>query len=317
MRVLVTGANGFVGRALGPVLLDHGYEVVGAVRRQMASTAFPVVAVGDIGPATRWREALEGVDVVIHLAARVHMMKDEAADPLQAYRQVNTLGSVRLAEQAAQAGVRRFIYVSSIKVNGEGGETISAADSADPADPYAQSKWEAEQRLGELSARTGMELVIVRPPLVYGPGVKANFLSLMRWVDRGLPLPFGAVKNKRSLVSVKNLADLLCCCVDHPNAAGEVFLVADEEDVSTPELLREVGRALGRDIWLPKVPTVLLDLLFGLLGRQEVIRRLSRSLRVDTANARDKLGWRPAQSLQEGLAQVSQWYRQEKANRHA
>ena len=322
INVLVTGANGFVGRELCHVLHADGYPVKGSVRRPGVSEQVApydaVVSVGEIGPDTDWVDALSEVDVVVHLAARVHMMKEEASNPLDAFRQVNALGTERLALQAAESGVKRFIYVSSIKVNGEGADKVlSENDKPNPTDPYARSKWEAEQLLSKISAQTGMEVVIVRPPLVYGPGVKANFLSLIRWVDRGVPLPLGAVKNRRSLVSVKNLVDLIIKCIDHPNAAGEVFLVADEDDISTPELLRCVAQGVGRKARLVNVPPRLLKFAFGLIKRREVIERLCGSLVVDISKAKHLLGWAPPISLAQGLSEVTQWYLQKKDNKHA
>ncbi|MTI93171.1 NAD-dependent epimerase/dehydratase family protein [Stutzerimonas stutzeri] len=244
MRILLTGSSGFVGSALAQALAERPLgELVLPVRSVVEGRP----AIGEIGAATDWSALLDGVEVVVHCAARVHVMRETDADPLAAFRAVNVQGTLRLAESAAAAGVRRFIFLSSVKVHGEasGERPFRASDPPAPADAYGLSKLEAEQGLRELSARTGMELVIIRPPLVYGPGVKANFRSMMRWLARGVPLPLGAIHNRRSLVALDNLVDLIRSCITHPQAAGQIFLVSDGEDLSTSELLRRLGRALA------------------------------------------------------------------------
>ena len=298
-RVLVTGANGFVGTAVCRVFAARGIEVRGAVRRDAGATQ---VAVGDIDANTDWTAALEGVRTVVHLAARVHVMRDTAKDPLAAFRSVNVEGTRRLAEQAIAAGVRRFVYVSSIKVNGEGTTGRAPYRENDPPDPhgdYAQSKLEAENLLRALSPR--LEVAIVRPPLVYGPGVRANFLSMMRLLVRGVPLPLGAIDNRRSLVFVDNLADLLHACAMHPRAA-ETFLAADGEDISTPELLRRLARELGVRARLVPIPARILELAARAVGRSAIWDRLGGSLQVDVGKARRVLDWTPPIRIDDALA---------------
>ena len=309
-RVLVTGANGLIGRALVAGLLRRRTTVTAAVRRE---AAFPpgvsVVRFGDLGPETDWREALAGCDVVVHLAARVHVMREGVVDPLTAYREVNVAGTLALAQQAAAAGAKRFIFISSVKVNGEGtrpGQPFRETDVPAPVDPYGVSKLEAEQALLALAASTGIEVVVIRSPLVYGPGVRANFAALMRAVARGVPLPLGAVKNRRSLVAVDNLVDLINTCVEHPAAANEIFFVSDGEDLSTPELVRRLAHAMGRPARLFPMPASVLMAGAMLLGKREVAQRLLGSLQVDISKARSLLGWTPPVNVDEGLHRAVQ-----------
>jgi nucleoside-diphosphate-sugar epimerase len=306
--ILVTGATGFVGGALVKQLAaDLTFRgVVAAVRREASAWPEGVqrVPVGDLVPTTDWRAALQGVDAVVHCAARVHVMQDDAADPLEAYREVNVRGTLNLARQAAHAGVSRFVFVSSIKVNGETtqpGRPFTADDTPSPLDPYGVSKMEAERGLRDIEAQTGMEVVIVRPPLVYGPGVKANFAAMMRWVARGIPLPLGAVHNARSMVALDNLVDLLAACLKHSAAAGQTFLVSDGEDVSTSDLLRRTSRAVGKEVFLWPVPAFLLEWGAALLGRRAMAQRLCGSLQVDIEKTRRLLGWTPPLTLDQGL----------------
>ena len=306
--ILVTGATGFVGKALMQRLLaeDASRRVVVAVRRggqQWSERVLPRVT-GDLEPFTDWSHALEDVSAVVHCAARVHVMDDTATDPLTEFRRINVQGTLNLARQAAAAGVRRFIFISSIKVNGEAtqlGAPFSADDISSPLDPYGVSKMEAEQGLREISTQTDMEVVIIRPPLVYGPGVKANFASMMRWLKRGIPLPLGAIHNQRSLVALDNLVDLIITCLTHPAAANQTFLVSDGEDVSTTELLRRMGEAMGRPARLIPVPASWLKLAAAMVGKQDVVQRLCGSLQVDIEKTRRLLGWSPPVSLDEGL----------------
>lgn len=316
MNVLVTGANGFLGSAVVERLRrDGAHAVRGSVRsRSRGPAGGDTVQVDDLGPATDWRGALHGIDTVVHTAARVHMMRDEAADPLAAFREVNVAGSVGLARQAAQAGVRRLVYISSVKVNGEStprGRPFKPDDPvARPDDPYGISKFEAEQALRESSAQTGLELVVVRPVLVYGPGVRANFESMLRWVERGVPLPLGGIRsNRRSLVGLDNLCDLVSCCVTHPAAAGRVFFAADGEDVSTTELLKRVAAAFGRPSRLLPVPPALLQAAAGALGRGAVAQRLCGSLQVDIGANAQVLGWRPPFRMDAQLAATAAAFR--------
>ena len=300
MKVLVTGATGFVGTALCSTLATSGHEVVPAVRSK--SNAPHVVVVGNLDASTDWRSALTGCNAVVHLAARVHVMRDTAQDPLALYRATNTDATLNLARQAAQAGVKRFVYISSIKVNGEGRETpYRETDAAAPEDAYAISKWEAEQGLQQIAADTGLEVVILRPPLVYGPGVKANFLQLMRMVERGWPLPLGAIRNRRSLLYLGNFVDVIRLCIEHPAAAGEIFLLDDGEPVSTPELVRALTRSLGRPTRLVAVPVGVLKRVGALLGKRAAVARLTGSLYSDCSAIRSRLGWTPPHTLAQGL----------------
>jgi nucleoside-diphosphate-sugar epimerase len=312
MRVLVTGASGFVGRALCVRLAAGGMEVVGAVRNKNAQgVAAKLVAVGDIHEKTDWSQALQGVATVIHLAARVHVMKDGAQDPLAAFRRVNTAGTAHLARCAAAGGVRRLVYVSSIKVNGEEtrkGKKFSEADPPAPLDPYGVSKWEAEQALYKIADESGMEIVIVRPPLVYGPGVKGNFLQMLGALKRGIPLPFAAVQNRRSLIYVENLADALSVCATHPAAADQTYLVCDGEDVATPDLLRQLAAGMGLGDPLFYCPPGVLRLLAKLVGKSQQIERLLGDLQLDGDRIRAELNWTPPYTLRQGLQTTAQWY---------
>src|SRR5690554_999459 len=301
MNILITGASGFVGRRLVERLRPTCPGLAAAVRQ---SPAPGETAVGDISADTDWSSVLSGRQCVIHTAARVHVMRDETADPLATYRRVNVAATLNLARQAAAAGVKRFIFLSSIKVNGEQtcpGRPFTADDTPAPEDAYGISKWEAEQGLQQLAAETGMELVIIRPPLVYGPGVKGNFASMIKLVAKGLPLPLGAVHNQRSLVALDNLVDLIITCIDHPAAANQVFLAGDGEDLSITELLRGVGKAMGKPARLIPVPAGLLMAGATVLGKKAVAQRLLGSLQVDISKARDLLGWEPPVSVEEGL----------------
>lgn len=310
MTVLITGASGFVGRALCHQAIRRGLGVHAAGRDAAqapeGTRAFPT---GSIDAKTPWAPALVGAQTVVHLAARVHVMNDPSADPLAAFRQTNTAGTLHLARQAAAAGVRRFVFVSSVKVNGEGtaaGLPFTAANAPAPQDPYGISKMEAEQGLRQIAADTGMEVVIVRPPLVYGPGVRANFAALMRWLQRGIPLPLGAVTgNRRSLVALENLVDLLITCIDHPAAAHQTFLVSDGEDLSTTDLLRRMGQAMGTPARLIPVPPALLRLGAAALGQGDVAQRLLGSLQVDITCTCATLGWMPPIGVDEGLRQAA------------
>ncbi|WP_462402004.1 UDP-glucose 4-epimerase family protein [Pseudomonas sp. Marseille-QA0332] len=305
--VLVTGGNGFVGRALVAHLLGkQARPVVAAVRRADAEvpTGARKVVVAGLDSRTDWAGALAGVEQVVHAAARVHVMAEAASDPLAEFRRVNVEGTLALAEQAARAGVRRFVFISSIKVNGEQtrpGCPFDAEQPARPVDPYGISKHEAEQGLRRLAQASGMQLVIIRPVLVYGPGVAANFASMMRWLQRGVPLPLGAVDNRRSLVSLGNLVDLIGVCLEHPQAAGQTFLASDGEDLSTPELLRRMAHALGRRARLLPVPPAWLALAGRLTGRTPVVQRLLGSLQVDIHKNHQLLGWQPSVAVDQAL----------------
>ena len=307
--VLITGASGFVGRHLTIALRAAGRDVRAAFRSvQPATPGVDSVQVGSLGPDTDWTGALRGIDTVVHLAARVHVMQDKVLDPLAEFRRVNVEGTLALARQAAAAGVRRFVFVSSIKVNGETTspqKPFTADDTPAPQDAYGISKYEAETGLLALSAATGMEVVIIRPVLVYGPGVGANFLSMMRWLKKRVPLPLGAIRNRRSMVALDNLVDLIAVCMDHPAASGQVFLASDGEDLSTPDLLRRTASALGTQAFLVPVPAIFLKVASGLIGKGDVAQRLCGSLQADISKNRVLLGWTPPVSVDAGLVMAA------------
>ncbi|KIQ00081.1 NAD-dependent dehydratase [Pseudomonas fulva] len=309
-RIMVTGGSGFVGRTLLERLHQEGHELIAPSRSPLTQAPVSVVnpLVGGLAADVDWTTSLEGVSVVIHSAARVHVMNDTAADPLVEFRKANVDGTLSLARQAAAAGVQRFVFISSIKVNGEGtqpGHAYRADDTPAPQDPYGVSKMEAEQGLRSLANETGMQVVIIRPVLVYGPGVKANFRSMMSWLRKGIPLPLGATGNKRSLVAVDNLVDLIATCIDHPAAANQTFLVSDGEDLSTTQLLQRMGNALGRPARLLPVPATLLQAGAAMLGRRAIAQRLCGSLQVDIAKTRELLGWTPAVSVDDALRKTA------------
>lgn len=318
MRFLVTGANGFVGQYLCAELLRQGQTVRAAVRSASPPIdGIEVAVVGAIDGEINWSDALRDVDVVIHLAARVHVMKDVAADPLAEFLRVNMQGTANLAYQAAAAGVRRLVYVSSIKVNGERtSETrpFTESDKPDPQDAYATSKWRAEQALQRVAQESGLEVVIVRPPLVYGPGVKGNFIRLLKAVDKGIPLPLASVHNKRSLIYLGNLVDALILCASHSAAAGKTYLVRDGEDLSMPDLVRQMAISLEKPARLFPLPAGLLRGLGRMLGKLESVERIVGSLRVDDDLIRKELGWKPRFNLQEGMRDTALWY---KAQHHS
>lgn len=312
-NILVTGANGFIGRPLCAQLLLNGCCVRACVR-SAALTGLPAgvqaTAIASIGAGTDWSAALAGIDIVIHLAARVHVMDETAQDLLAAYRSVNVAGTENLARQAAAAGVRRLVFLSSVKVHGEESDTpYTEENQPAPQDPYGVSKREAEEILHTIAAETGLEVVIIRPPLVYGPGVKANFLDLLKIVERGIPLPLAGLNNARSLIGLGNLIDAIMTCAAHPRAAGETFLVSDNEVVSTPQLIRQLAMALDRPARLFPFPLSLLRLAGKLTGKSKVIDRLSGSLVVDNGKMRRKLGWQPPFNLAEGIATTVTWYK--------
>jgi nucleoside-diphosphate-sugar epimerase len=303
---LITGATGFVDSGVVARLAGAGVETLACVRGDMVSMleGVRVVPVAELTANTDWRQVLAGVKSVVHLAARVHVMHDTESDPLTAFRAVNVDGTLNLARQAAAVGVKRFVFISSVKVNGEStspGRAFTEVDAPNPQDAYGQSKHEAEQGLRQLSADTGMEVVIIRPPLVYGHGVKANFAALMRAVQRGWPLPLGAVHNQRSLVALDNLVDFIVTCVAHPQAANQTFLVSDGHDLSTTELVRGMAQAAGVLARLLPVPVWALKAGATLLGKGDAVQRLCGNLQVDISKARNLLGWVPPVSVEEGL----------------
>jgi nucleoside-diphosphate-sugar epimerase len=301
--ILVTGASGFVGGALVARLQAESRDVVGTTRRAAGGRS-TLACTGELAAETDWSAALAGRGVVIHAAALVHVMNHMSTDPLAKFRRANVEGTLSLARQAAAAGVKRFIFISSIKVNGEGaplGSAYTPEDAPYPGDAYGISKKEAEDGLRQIAADTEMEVVIIRPPLVYGPGVKANFLSMMRWLHSGVPLPLGSIPNKRSLVALDNLVDLIATCIEHPAAANQTFLVSDGEDLSTTELLQRMGAALGKPARLLPVPPELLSAGATLLGKRAVAQRLLGSLQVDISKTRTLLDWTPPVSVHEAL----------------
>ena len=298
--VLVTGANGFVGRVLCQTLHLRGIPVRGAVRRDPGAGQVPV---GNLDGHTDWRAALAGCDVVMHLAARVHVMEDKAGDPLAAYRVVNLDATINLARQAHASGVRRFVFVSSVKVNGEAthGQPYRSDATPAPCDPYGVSKMEAEEALLAFGHESGLEVVIVRPPLVYGPGVKANFLNLIKLVQLGLPLPFGLAKGMRSMVAVDNLVDLLILCTTHPQAPGGIFLVSDGCDLTVRELVESIALATRKKVWMLPVPPAVMRGAARLVGKSGVADRLLGSLQVDIGTTRERLGWVPLMTVQAAI----------------
>lgn len=312
-RVLITGISGFIGQALASAINKQGFTVRGTVRKKSNVTQDFVeqCEMGDMSPDTDWGLALDGIDVLIHLAARVHVMKEAENDPLAEFRLINTTSTLTLARQAAESGVKRFIYLSSIKVNGEStplNNPFTEKNIPSPIDPYGISKFETEEGLFQLADKTGMEVVCIRPVLVYGPGVKANFHSMMKWLYRGVPLPFGAINNKRSLVSLDNLVDFIITCVDHPAASNECFLVSDDEDLSTTELLHRVTKAIGRQSHLLPINQHILQFGLNLIGKKALAQRLCGSLQVDISKAKTLLNWTPPFSVDEGLRLTVEYF---------
>lgn len=312
--LLVTGANGFIGRYLCRELINSGHDVRSVVRNKSSPCSSLVqaqqVVIGDIGPDTQWNGILSGVGCVIHLAARVHIMKEGTRVQLDEYRRVNLEGTVQLAKMAASVGVKRFIYISSIKVNGElsGTRPFTSDDKKAPIGPYATSKAEAERQLHCIFDETGMKFVIIRPPLVYGPGVRGNFLRLLRVIDKGMPLPLSSVKNKRSMASLENITSLIIRCIEHKKAAGEIFLVSDDNDWSTPHLVQRIAYHMGRPTRVFPVPVPLLKLVGTILGSSNTVSRLCGSLEVEIGKTKNYLDWTPPQTPDEGVRQAVEWY---------
>jgi nucleoside-diphosphate-sugar epimerase len=313
--VLITGSSGFIGRTLAAACLEDGWQVRGCLRKTARSHALPdgvePVVVPDVGPSTDWSEALAGVEAVVHLAARVHQAGEDAAGGRGDYFRVNTAGTARLARAAADAGVRRLLFMSTVKVHGEGRSTAYCeSDPEDPSDPYAESKLEAEHAVAEIARRSGLKTVILRSPLVYGPGVHANFLRLIRLVERQVPLPFGRIGNRRSLIFIGNLASALLTCLRDDRAAGRTFLAADDETVSTPRLITAIAEALGVAPRLFACPVILLRVAGRVFGKSREIRRLTDSLWIDSSRIRKELEWRPPYRQPEGVSATIAWYRE-------
>jgi len=301
MKVMVTGANGFVGKSVcNSLSAGIDVELIKTVRTVQYSGEMEV---GNICENTNWQELLKGVDVIIHTAARAHIMNDSAQDPLAEFRRVNVEGTLNLARQAVETGVKRFIFISSIKVNGEGesNRVYRFDDSANPEDDYGHSKWEAEQGLKALCSESSMELVVIRPPLIYGQGVKGNLALLAKAVDKGLPLPLGLIKNQRDMLSLNNLIDLIKTCIKHPAAAGQVFLCCDNEPVSTPQLIKLIANGRGKRARLWKVPLIMLKLFACLTGRKAMFKRLSSDFRIDSQHTMNTLDWTPPFSVAQSM----------------
>lgn len=313
MRFLIVGANGFVGKVLCKELDGRGRIFRAAVRSEMQPTqGIEVAKIGAIDGQTDWSAALRDIDVVIHLAGRAHVMREHSDNPISEYREVNLHGTANLAEQAALAGIKRLVYASSIKVNGERTRfesKFTETDPVNPQDPYGISKSEAELALRQIASRTNLEIVIVRPPLIYGAGVKGNFAQMLKVLAKGIPLPLASVRNRRSLVYIENLVDALIVCATHPAAVGQTYLVSDGEDISTPDLLRRLGGAMGRPARLFPCPPALLKLAGRLIGKSNQIERLLGSLQIDSGKIRRELNWIPPYSLQQGLQATAEWYR--------
>jgi UDP-glucose 4-epimerase len=315
--ILITGANGFIGNNLCVAVAQSDRIVVAATRHSLPNITPYIknVQISSLNAHTNWHHCLHACDVVVHLAARVHVMRDAVADPLADFRMVNVDGTLNLARQAAKAGVRRFVYLSSIKVNGEQtppSQPFTEKSTVAPIDFYGISKSEAEEGLFELSHQTGMEIVVIRPPLVYGPGAKANFLNMMCWLHKGVPLPFASINNRRSLVALDNLIDFIVVCLEHPEAANQTFLVSDGDDLSTTELLRRMAQELGKPARLVPIPAYLLEAVAALLGRRDMAQRLCGSLQIDISKAKKMLGWNPPISVDEGLRRTAQGFLHEK-----
>lgn len=311
IKVMVTGASGFVGKSLIKELNKRDISTV-AAGRKLLSTAKVFMVIPDCLAKGIWEKPLLNCDAVIHLAARVHVMHDKTVNPLDAFLAVNLYGTVNLATAAAKAGVKRFVFVSSIKVNGEFTEDqpFTESDLPNPKDPYAVSKYEAEKALREIEQETGMQVVILRPPLIYGAGVKANFAALLKLVDKKLPLPLADINNKRSFIYVNNFVDAIITCATHPNAAGQTYLVSDSEDVSMPQLIKKIAVALNRPGYLFSFPISIMRFFAKFVGKSASADRLTESLLIDSTKIRQELGWKPPFTMAEGLKVAADWYRQ-------
>ncbi len=313
-RVLITGANGFIGNALCEKLILSGYDVLGLVRSsdKMKSLpkGVPTVNVGSIGQYTDWSRALTGVNVVIHLAARTHILKENTPNPINEYREVNLYGTGQLARMAVNEGVKRLIFMSSVGVNGEQNEgtPFSESDQPNPSRPYSVSKWEAEKVLKRIAYETGLEIVIIRPPLVHGPGVKGNMLQLLNLVKWSVPLPLAKVNNKRSFIGVTNLVDVLIKCIDNTNVSGETMLVSDGEDISTPDLIRRLANMMNKPNALIPFPESLLRIIYSNIGKNNPLKQICSSLTIDTSKMCSLLKWKPPLTLNQGLEAMVSWY---------
>jgi nucleoside-diphosphate-sugar epimerase len=308
VKILVTGANGFVGLPLSEYLTAAGHQVVGAVRSRdslsVVNSHIQLKAIGNIDDITDWQDYLGSVECVIHLANRAHVMDEQSSNSLALYRNVNTAGTLHLARQAAAVGVKRFIFISSIKVNGDStlpSQAFTHKDQHIPVDPYGLSKYEAELGLKLIAEQTGLEVVVIRPPLIYGPGVKANFLKMMQWVEKGIPLPLGAIQNQRSMLGLDNLINFIELCLTHPDATGQTFVVSDDHDVSTTKLLKEIAAAMHRPSRLLSIPQCFIEKLLILLGQRHISERLCGSLQLDISLAKTRLSWKPPHTFKDQL----------------
>lgn len=313
MKIAITGSTGFIGSALLKKLVENKHDITAILRKPTPeSNEQKTIIVPEISSTTKWTEKLMTYDIIIHCAARVHVMKDNSTNPLAEFRNINTFGTLNLAQSAADSGVKRFIFISTIKVSGEytiPGKSFKSSQTPNPIDNYAISKFEAEQGLLEIGKKTGMEVVIIRPPLVYGPGVKANFQKLMEYVKKTIPLPLGAVNNSRSLVSMDNLIDLIATCVVHPKAANQIFLVSDDHDVSTTQLLKKLANALNKPSLLIPVPRPVFTFFSKLFGKQAIVNRLFESLQVDIEHTKNTLNWQPPISFDKALKKTATFYK--------
>jgi UDP-4-keto-D-QuiNAc 4-reductase len=309
--ILITGANGFLGSATVKRLAESGYRINCVVRQAPTQRlAGNVLVVGDVLSNSDWTGAFKNVDTVVHLAGRAHVLRESSTDPQAAFFNTNVVATARLARMAAEHGVRRFIFLSSVGVHGMNAETpLVENDPIRPWNLYAKSKWQAEEMLRSIAADVGLELVVIRPPLIYGEGVKGNFYKLLEYVDREIPLPLANASNRRSLAGLDNVVDLIACCVEHPRAAGESFLVADDEDVSTADLIRTLAAALGRRERLFPVPVAMARGVLKIIGKEEEANRLYSSLRINATKAKQLLGWIPRVALNDGLHRTAHWYR--------
>lgn len=310
MKILVTGSSGFIGSNVIAAAHAKGWDYLQQCRQHSSKNDDSIIFLG-IDADTNWSHALKGIDCIVHCAARVHQMEDDLQNALELYREVNTRGTINLARQAIAAGVKRFVFISSIKVNGEStepGEPFLPEISMVPTDPYGLSKYEAEIELQQLAQATGLEVVIIRPPLVYGPGVKANFESMMNWVKKGIPLPLGAIHNQRSLVYIENLVDLILVCCEHSNAPGNIFLVSDDNDVSTSQLLKQVEIAMAKSTRLLPLPMTWIELSARLIGKPHIAKRLCGNLQVDISQTKALLKWQAQVSFEEGIRRTVNAY---------
>jgi len=316
--LLITGITGFVGKALAEHLINNSnYNIIATTRRKIPlHKNIKQIVVGDLNTNIDWSNILTKVDHIIHLAGRAHIMQDTAKNPLNEFRKTNTESTLKLAKQAAKSGIKRFIFLSSIKVNGEStkpNKPFKHNHPSNPSDPYAQSKHEAEQELKKIANTSKMEIVIIRPPLIYGPQVKANFKKMIQWVQKGIPLPLGAINNKRSFVSLDNLTDLITLCLQHPKAANQTFLVSDNHDLSTTELLQRIAQALGKNTPLIPIPSNIITRVASLLGKKDLAQRLCGSLQVDIQHTKQTLNWHPPIKLNNALKKtVKHWKKKEK-----